>query len=279
MTQSGSINHGKDLYAQGQYAAARAVFEMHLVQHPDSIDAFHALIATLVALNEYTELRRRLQQAVMKRPDDAVLLCQLGLCELDSDNIDAAKTYFRVAIDKAPEFLPSYLHLSELEYQSEAYEAAIRVARKGVFIDEHCVPLHITPLGRAARMAAQPELARRHWRRALFHDTKNLDAMQFLAALALEEGENAAAWALAVRMEGIDPQNSIAPMVKGMVRLEEGSCRMPLHVFLRSLNSTRMTRKAGTSWVRHNTNEVLSCMRKKHLPAGYASAVHVSRVV
>lgn len=256
METSDEIRKAMELYALERYQEARLIFESQLVTHPESMEVLSGLISTLAALKDYSALRRTIQRSLMRQPDNVVLLCQLALCELEMNSVDAAMTYFRIAIDKDPSFLPSYLHLSELEYQSKEYEKAIRIARKGIYVDERNVVLHMT-LGKAARMSLQPELARRHWRRALHHEPQNEEALQFLAALALEEGQSAQAWALALRIDRINTQSPVAPMVKGMIRLEQGDLTAAAACFRRVVeidpNDSKGWHQLGTALYQQGT--------------------------
>ena len=114
-----------------------------------------------------------------------------------------ARTFLHLAIEKHPHLVPTYVHAVELEIEMGLLDAAKETAQLGLLADYTCAPLHLA-LGRVERLKQNEERARAHWERALSYDPQCLDALQFLAALALEQDLLGDAWDFAKRMDSLE---------------------------------------------------------------------------
>jgi protein O-GlcNAc transferase len=159
---------------------------------------------------------QQLQHELMRSPDNVVLLCQLALALEQSGEWVQAKAMHQLATLKSPGFLPAYLHAASLCVLLGQYDEATDIAQMGLLVDYQCAELHVV-LGQTARHRSDPVRAEVHWQRASQMDPTNVDALQFLSALALERREYDRASTLADRLELVEGGVALSHLIRGAV--------------------------------------------------------------
>lgn len=206
-------------HKEGSLRDASKVYRTILNASPGHLVAIRGLASVLAEMNQIPSLISLLQRSLIRHPRDPILITQLGLAFVEEGRTAEARTCFHLAIEKHPELTPAYVHAAALECEMRLFEAAKETAQLGLLVDYTCAALHLT-LGRIERMQYNAGRALVHWQRALRYDPQCLDALQFLAALALEERHLGEAWDLARQMDPLPGGPALAHVIRGTVLLE-----------------------------------------------------------
>jgi Tfp pilus assembly protein PilF len=127
---------GTIAYQTRQFSDAETNFRKALAANPEAFEPLVNLGGVLLNLGRLREALGYNQQAVARRPNDALANSQLGLSYFELDEMDLAEKYLKAAVQIDPaHFSHPQLPLAEIYIQRGDRVSAVQALRS--FLDRH----------------------------------------------------------------------------------------------------------------------------------------------
>ena len=120
-------------YLEGEYQKAGDLYlKLHeTAKKNNNFIYFNKYIECLLALHEYAQAERDIQEQMKAQPDDFSMLVTLGNVQERMGNYDAAQASYRMAIEKLPARMDAITRLGNAFLGQAKYDEAIETYEKG----------------------------------------------------------------------------------------------------------------------------------------------------
>jgi tetratricopeptide (TPR) repeat protein len=120
-------------YLEGEYQKAGDLYlKLHeTAKQNNNFIYFNKYIECLLALHEYEQAEKAIQEQMKAQPDDFSMLVTLGNVQERIGNYDAAQASYRLAIDKLPARMDAITRLGNAFLSQAKYDEAIETYEKG----------------------------------------------------------------------------------------------------------------------------------------------------
>ncbi len=120
-------------YLEGEYQKAADLYLKlnETAKQNNNFMYFNKYIECLLALHEYEQAEKAIQEQMKAQPDDFSMLVTLGNVQERNDNYDAAQASYRQAIEKLPARLDAITRLGNAFLSQAKYDEAIETYEKG----------------------------------------------------------------------------------------------------------------------------------------------------
>ena len=120
-------------YLEGEYQKAGDLYlKLHeTAKQNNNFIYFNKYIECLLALHEYEQAEKAIQEQMKAQPDDFSMLVTLGNVQERNGNYDAAQASYRQAIDKLPPRMDAITRLGNAFLSQAKYDEAIETYEKG----------------------------------------------------------------------------------------------------------------------------------------------------
>jgi len=102
------------LLEKGKLEEAKTAIEEARKENPDDADLMITEANIYLKLNDNVNYKRLISEAIEKRPNDEVLVFNLGVTCANAKQYDEAEKYYNRAIELKPDFLSAYINLADL---------------------------------------------------------------------------------------------------------------------------------------------------------------------
>ncbi len=176
-------------FSQGDTFGAIKEYQLALLADDSNDMAWNSLGVCLAGLGRHAEAERHFTRALACNPKDAMALYNLGYTCQMQNQVEAARSYYLECLTHAPDHLFSLIRLGQLSESAgdaatarEFYETAAKKPGGESVTRRHFARLCI--------VEKKEDEAREHLHEALIHDPQDALAMQMLARLYLDAGED-----------------------------------------------------------------------------------------
>ena len=120
-------------YLEGEYQKAGDLYlKLHeTAKQNNNFIYFNKYIECLLALHEYAQAEKAIQEQMKAQPDDFSMLVTLGNVQERNGNYEAAQASYRLAIDKLPARMDAITRLGNAFLSQAKYDEAIETYEKG----------------------------------------------------------------------------------------------------------------------------------------------------
>lgn len=199
-------------YSQGDVFAAVEEYKSALLADAGNAMAWNSLGVCMAALSRHNEARRYFKEALKRSPDDGATLYNLGVvCQNLGEKRSAAR-HFRACIKADPTHIFGHIRLGQMAERSGRLKDARAFHSRAATLEDQSGTgnsgLSRRHLARVALRQRKPHEARELLHEALVRNPQDALAMQMLAALYLDGGEDPGmAEMLARQSAGLHPDN------------------------------------------------------------------------
>lgn len=199
-------------YSQGDVFAAVEEYKLALLADAGNAMAWNSLGVCMAALSRHNEARRYFKEALKRSPDDGATLYNLGVvCQNLGEKRSAAR-HFRACIKADPTHIFGHIRLGQMAERSGRLKDARAFHSRAAALEDQSGTgnsgLSRRHLARVALRQRKPHEARELLHEALVRNPQDALAMQMLAALYLDGGEDPGmAEMLARQSVGLHPDN------------------------------------------------------------------------
>ncbi|MEG2171995.1 MAG: tetratricopeptide repeat protein [Desulfovibrionaceae bacterium] len=200
------------LYSQGDVFAAVEEYKLALLADSSNAMAWNSLGVCMAALSRHNEARRYFKEALKRSPDDGATLYNLGVvCQNLGEKRSAAR-HFRACIKADPQHVFGHIRLGQMAERSGRLKDARAFHSRAAALEDQSGTgnsgLARRHLARVALRQRKPHEARELLHEALVRNPQDALAMQMLASLYLDGGEDPGmAEMLARQSVGLHPDN------------------------------------------------------------------------
>lgn len=200
-------------YSQGDVFGAVAEYKLALLADANNATAWNSLGVCMAALSRHNEARRYFKEALKRSPDDGATLYNLGVVCQNLGEKRAAARHFRACIKADPEHIFGYIRLGQMAERSGRLKDARIFHSRAAVLEDACGKgkssgLARRHLARVALRQRKSHEARELLHEALLRNPQDALAMQMLASLYLDGGEDPGmAEMLARQSVGLHPDN------------------------------------------------------------------------
>lgn len=107
------------LVSQGKNEEAKAAFTEARKSNPDDMSLLLNEANLYLTLNDFDMYTKLVNEALLKEPNNADLVFNLGVISDKANKSESAETYYRKAIEINPKYFNAYLNLAELKMRSD----------------------------------------------------------------------------------------------------------------------------------------------------------------
>ncbi len=173
----------------GDLFGAIEEYKLALLADERNALAWNSLGVCMAALGRAAEARRHFEEALKLTPDDAALAYNLGGVCLDLGDLDAAEEYFAACLRLDPDHLYAQVRLGQSAERRGDHAAAKACYQAAAALDDSGLPFR--HLARLCLREGQTTEAREQLHQALQRNPRDAVALQLMAALYLDGGEDA----------------------------------------------------------------------------------------
>jgi tetratricopeptide (TPR) repeat protein/GGDEF domain-containing protein len=164
-------------------------YKLALLADPGNALAWNSLGVCLAGLGRHAEARHYFEEALVRTPDDAALAYNLGAVCLNLDDLEAAERHFHACLQAAPDHLYALIRLGQVaEQRGDLDLARSRYHEAGGLAGGSGLPFR--HLARLCLREGRATSAREHLHQALQRNPSDAVALQLMASLYLEGGED-----------------------------------------------------------------------------------------
>lgn len=198
-------------YSQGDVFGAVEEYKLALLADATNAMAWNSLGVCMAALTRHNEARRYFKQALKHSPNDGATLYNLGVVCQNLGEQRAAARHFRACIKADPQHIFGHIRLGQMaERRGKLQDARELHSRAAALEDAHGggSALARRHLARVALRQRKGQEARELLHEALVRNPQDALAMQMLASIYLDGGEDPSmAEMLARQSVGLHPSN------------------------------------------------------------------------
>ncbi len=176
-------------FSGGDTLGAMTEYKQALLADSGNALAWNSLGVALARLGRHAEARNHFDRAIALEPGANALYNMGYTCQCLGEN-DDARDYYTRCLESAPEHLYALVRLGQLAETAEEHPAAREYYAKAGGVPGGAAVSRRYLAGLALR-EGNIEEAREHLHEALAHDPHNAAALQMLAELYLDKGEDA----------------------------------------------------------------------------------------
>ncbi|WP_442107428.1 tetratricopeptide repeat protein [Pseudomonas sp. NUPR-001] len=176
------------LHASDQLDAAIAYCDKALARYPNSAYAFAIKGSCLGEKGDHRRALDLLKSANHFKPEDAVILYNLGVCCLMQADYQAATGYFEQAVNAAPDFSSAHLNLSICLFNQNGWLQAAKHIDTCLLLEPE-LPQALSQKGEIKRFFGEYDEAQALFRQCLAQTPDNSLAQQGLALSLLVQGD------------------------------------------------------------------------------------------
>lgn len=174
----------------GDMLGAIHEYRQALICDPANILAWNSLGVVLAGLGQYKEARESLEEALLRRPNDHNTLYNLGNLQQNRRDFAGAKEFYLRCLALEPENIFTIYRLGQLAEQQDKFAEAEDYYRQAAALPGGAAMTR-RGLARLAISQGRLEEAREELHEALVQNPHDALAMQLLAGLYLDAGEDA----------------------------------------------------------------------------------------
>lgn len=173
----------------GDVFGAIEEYKLALLADEDNALAWNSLGVCLAGLGRHAEARHYFEEALRRTPDDAALAYNLGAVCLNLGDLDAAGGHFDACLRGEPEHLYAMVRLGQLaEQRGDMHNARAFYLQAGGLSGGSGLPFR--HLARMVLREGHTAAAREHLHQALQRNPRDAVALQLMAGLYLDGGED-----------------------------------------------------------------------------------------
>ena len=176
-------------FSQGDTFGAIKEYKLALLADESNALAWNSLGICLAGLGRHTEAEQHFASALEQNSDDFMALYNLGhVCQSMGD-MERAADYFRKCLKQSPEHIFTHIRLGQIAEQAGDIDSAQVCFEKAASLPggKRTTFRHFA---RLALAGGNMDLAREYLHSALVHDPQDAFALQSLAGLYLDAGED-----------------------------------------------------------------------------------------
>jgi len=124
--QDHNLTEGVQLFQQGKYEEAIALFQKVIEKDPDNVDAHYSLALSLLRSGKQDEAIALLEKVKEMKPDMMETYLALGECYFNKGENDKAVSYFEKALEIEPNNAEVYYNLGIIHYKNDRTDDAVK---------------------------------------------------------------------------------------------------------------------------------------------------------
>jgi tetratricopeptide (TPR) repeat protein len=163
-------------------------YKLALLADPGNALAWNSLGVCLAGLGRHAEARRYFEEALARTPDDAALAYNLGAVCLNLGDPEAAERHFHACLQAVPDHLYAMVRLGQVAEQRGDFDLARARYQEAGKLGGGALPFR--HLARLCLREGRAAAAREHLHQALQRNPSDAVALQLMAALYLDGGED-----------------------------------------------------------------------------------------
>ncbi|UCE42263.1 MAG: tetratricopeptide repeat protein [Candidatus Aminicenantes bacterium] len=121
-----NLTEGAQLFQQGKYEEATALFQKAIEKDPDNVDAHYNLALSLLRSGKQEEAIALLEKVKEMKPDMVETYLALGECYFNKSENDKAVSYFEKALEIEPNNAEVYYNLGIIHYKNDRTDDAVK---------------------------------------------------------------------------------------------------------------------------------------------------------
>ncbi len=177
-------------FSLGDSFGAIAEYKQALLADPENTLAWNSLGISMARLSRHAEAAGYFSSALERAPDDLMALYNLGhVCQILGERAQA-RTLYQRCLELSPDHLYALIRLGQLE-EADNPAQAVEYYRKAALLPGGAA-VTSRYLARLSMREGKNEEAREQLHEALLHDPQDAMALQLLARLFLDGGEDPA---------------------------------------------------------------------------------------
>jgi tetratricopeptide (TPR) repeat protein len=176
-------------FSQGDAFGAIKEYQLALLADESNGIAWNSLGICLAGIGRHAEAERHFTRALACRPGDPMALYNLGYMHQSQNSIAAARERYAECLEHAPDHLYALVRLGQL-HEIEGDTASARSLYEKAAKKTGGESLTRRHFARLCIAEGKLDEAREHLHEALLHDPQDALAMQMLARLYLDAGED-----------------------------------------------------------------------------------------
>ena len=177
-------NQAELYHREGNLSGAKKYYALHLKNHPDDADAYHALGILSAQSQEYADALENIKKAIALNATIAAYYNSLGNVYRHLKQFDKATQTYQKAIKIQPNYAIAYNNIGTVFYGQEKLSAARIAYEKAIALKENYADAH-SNLGILLTKLEEDALAMIHLERALALNPTLLPALNQLGDLYL----------------------------------------------------------------------------------------------
>ncbi|OGT43745.1 MAG: hypothetical protein A3F13_08390 [Gammaproteobacteria bacterium RIFCSPHIGHO2_12_FULL_40_19] len=193
-------------HREGNFSAARILYESYLSNHPDDADALHAFGVLLAQCQEYSDALIKIEAAIEKKPHQATYYNSLGNVFRRLLQSDKAVKAYQKAIKIQPDYAVAYNNLGTMFYAQKKLTAAQQAYEKAIALKNDYADA-VVNLGILFTELENDRDAMLHLKKALDINPQLFTALNQLSDLYLRHDQFDEAIALLLKSLTQSPQN------------------------------------------------------------------------
>lgn len=130
-------------HREGNFTAARNLYESYLNRYPDDADALHAFGVLLAQCQEYSDALTKIEAAIAKNPHQATYHNSLGNTFRRLFQWDKAVKAYQKAIKIQPDYAVAYNNLGNVFYAQKKMTAAKQAYEKAIALRNNYADAHV----------------------------------------------------------------------------------------------------------------------------------------
>lgn len=180
-------------FSLGDTFEAIAEYKQALLADDENTMAWNSLGVCMASLGKYGDARRYFEEVIKHEPHDAMAHYNLGTVCQSLGEIDVARKHYLQCLKNAPNYVYAFIRLGQLAEAEEHYELAQKYYAKATKPSETAAEARGLVHRLVARLAirqGRPDKAREALHEALLANAQDAGALQLLARLYLDGGED-----------------------------------------------------------------------------------------
>ena len=176
-------------FSQGDTFAAIKEYKLALLADESNSLAWNSLGICLASLGRQGEAEQHFTSALEHSPEDIMALYNLGHVCQSSGDTERATAFFKKCLEHSPDHIFAHIRLGQIAEQAGDIPGAQEYFEKAASLPggKKCTYRHFA---RLALARGNMDLAREYLHSALIHDPQDALALQALAGLCLDAGED-----------------------------------------------------------------------------------------
>lgn len=140
--QDPDLSEGAQLFQQGKYEEAIALFQKVIEKDPDNVEAHYNLALSLLRSGKQEEAIALLEKVKEMKPDMMETYLALGECYFNKGENDKAVSYFEKALEIDPNNAEVYYNVGIIHYKNDRTDDAVKNFLASKSLDPEYAPTY-----------------------------------------------------------------------------------------------------------------------------------------